>query len=203
MIDTGRASFMPYLRVLATLVCLFVPCGLHAQVDTTRRDTVQARLAADTVVTVPPLMQRTPPVSPLKAFLQSLVLPGLGQTRLDRPSTGALFATVELGALAMIRRTSQQLSEARRFFNDSLPTDFGVDAEGNVVPVGVSSGGFSRELLRRRRLHREDWIAVMAFNHLLAGADAFVSAQLWDLPTAVSIVPTPSGRVAALVSIQW
>ena len=47
--------------------------------------------------------------------------------------------------------------------------------------------------MRTRRLHYEDWIAVLIFNHLFAGADAFVAAQLWDLPGKVAIRQTPFG----------
>ena len=32
----------------------------------------------------------------------------------------------------------------------------------------------------------EDWIALLVFNHLVSGADAFVAAHLWDLPAQVS-----------------
>ena len=39
--------------------------------------------------------------------------------------------------------------------------------------------------MRTRRLHYEDWLAVLVFNHLIAGADAYVAAQLWDLPGKV------------------
>ena len=38
---------------------------------------------------------------------------------------------------------------------------------------------------------------VVAFNHLFAGADAFVSAQLWDVPVELSAYPRPSGAVFA------
>jgi hypothetical protein len=38
-------------------------------------------------------------------------------------------------------------------------------------------------------------LAVLAFNHLFAGADAFVSAQLWNVPVELSAIPRPSGAV--------
>ena len=41
--------------------------------------------------------------------------------------------------------------------------------------------------LRARRVHYEDWVAVIIFNHLFAGADAFVAAQLWDMPVRGSV----------------
>jgi hypothetical protein len=44
-------------------------------------------------------------------------------------------------------------------------------------------------------LHVEDWLAVIAFNHLFSGADAFVAAQLWDLPLKVSAIPSRRGAL--------
>jgi hypothetical protein len=51
-------------------------------------------------------------------------------------------------------------------------------------------------------LHVEDWAAVLIFNHLIAGADAFVSAHLWDVPAAVSVSGAPGGA-AMRVAIPW
>ena len=42
-----------------------------------------------------------------------------------------------------------------------------------------------------RKTHVEDWEAALVFNHLISAADAFVAAQLWDLPAH-------SGRMAML-----
>ena len=51
----------------------------------------------------------------------------------------------------------------------------------------------TEELINARKLHLEDWLAAWIFNHLLAGADAYVAANLWDLPARVSIQHTPAG----------
>jgi hypothetical protein len=55
---------------------------------------------------------------------------------------------------------------------------------------------------RSRKLHVEDWTAAIIFNHLIAGADAFVGAQLWDVPTRVSMVPTQQG-LALVTTIRF
>jgi hypothetical protein len=192
-------------RVTATILVLFAITGTPrpaaAQVDTTAVRVERARSAMDS--TRPLTLRGGPPISPTRAFLTSLLIPGLGQARLDRGSAGALFATVELGALAMIRRTNEQVREARRFLNDSLPTDFTVGEDGTLQPTSRAPGGFTPALVRRRRLHLEDWLAVLAFNHLLSGADAFVAAQLWDLPAAVSIFPNAAGGASVVATIHW
>jgi hypothetical protein len=60
---------------------------------------------------------------------------------------------------------------------------------------------FGADLARTRRLHVEDWLAAIAFNHLLSGADAFVSAQLWDMPVRMAVAPMQGGAgVVASVS---
>jgi hypothetical protein len=61
---------------------------------------------------------------------------------------------------------------------------------------------FSAALVRARRLHLEDWLAVIAFNHLISGAEAFVSANLWDVPGEVSVTPTRRGTAISL-SFRW
>lgn len=142
-----------------------------------------------------------PPLSPRRAFLYSLVLPGLGQSRLDRGTSGALFASVELAALAMVRRSSADLREIRRYKTDSLPSDFNVSGT-TLTKTGTFVGKYSADLERTRRLHVEDWIAVIAFNHLFSGADSFVAAQLWDVPVSLTAAPRPGGAVL-VATIRW
>lgn len=141
-----------------------------------------------------------PPLTSRRAFVYSLVLPGLGQSRLDRGSSGTLFASVELGAIVMLQRTAADVREARRYLTDTLPDRFIVAEPGSgqaasVQPSGKIIGRYTSDLVRTRRLHAEDWIAVLAFNHLISGADAFVSAQLWDMPIALSATPSMQGTM--------
>jgi hypothetical protein len=55
------------------------------------------------------------------------------------------------------------------------------------------AGRYDADLVRTRQLHVEDWLAVLAFNHLFAGADAFVAAQLWDIPVRMTAAPSQNG----------
>jgi len=140
----------------------------------------------------PAVTRMTPPLTPKRAFLYSLLLPGFGQSRLDRGVSGALFASIELSALAMVRRSRADLTEARRYLTDTLPSDFVVTSTG-LTPTGEVVGKYTSDLAKTRRLHVEDWVAVLAFNHLFAGADAFVAAQLWDVPVTFSAIPSERG----------
>lgn len=145
------------------------------------------------------------PLSSRRAFLYSVLLPGLGQSRLDRGSSGALFASVELAAMVMLRRTAIDVREARRYLVDTLPDHFEVQVTGTDIkfnPTGKIPGPYTSDLVRARRLHAEDWIAVIAFNHLFSGADAFVSAQLWDMPVQLTATPSIQGPLV-MVSVRF
>ncbi len=80
-----------------------------------------------------------------------------------------------------------------------------LDAGAGQGPVAVKCAPRgSAELVRARRTHYEDWIALIIFNHLISGAEAFVSAHLWDLPAQVSVRPSIGGRGASVsASIAW
>ncbi len=186
------------LRALL-VVTLVVPVG--APLAAQQRDSVLAKpvssAGAKPPATMAPLTGRgrfTPPLTPKRAFLYSSLLPGFGQSRLDRGTSGALFASIELAAIVMMRRSQMDLREARRFQIDTLPDQYLVSRD-SVIKNGAFTNRFTRDLVRTRRLHVEDWIAVVAFNHLFAGADAFVSAQLWDVPVELSAFPRPAGAV--------
>jgi len=177
--------------ILVALVMLGAPVAspLAAQ----QRDSVVAkRPVIDPLASQPGRF--TPPLTPKRAFLYSALLPGFGQSRLDRGTSGALFASVELAAMVMVRRSGMDLREARRYQIDTLPAEYRV-AGSSVEKNGTFTNQFTRDLVRTRRLHVEDWLAVLAFNHLFAGADAFVSAQLWNVPVELSAIPRPSGAV--------
>ena len=176
---------------LVALVMLVAPLG--APLTAQQRDSVVAkRPVIDALASQPGRF--TPPLTPKRAFLYSALLPGFGQSRLDRGTSGALFASVELAAMVMVRRSGMNLREARRYQIDTLPAEYRV-AGSSVEKTGTFTNQFTRDLVRTRRLHVEDWLAVLAFNHLFAGADAFVSAQLWNVPVELAAIPRPSGAV--------
>jgi len=166
--------------------------------DTTPRAPRRRAVAAS------PLIR--PPISPRRALIYSMLVPGLGQSRLDRAASGAFFAFVEAGALVMVGKSAFDLAEAKAFRGDSLvATSFPVDTTGK--PVTTTTGTrvpnlFGSALVRARRLHLEDWIAVIAFNHLISGAEAYVSANLWDVPAEVSVRPGERGATVGF-SVAW
>jgi hypothetical protein len=159
------------------------------QPDTARR--------SDTVGVTPELR---PPLSPRRAFLYSLAVPGYSQSVLGRHRAGALQVAFEAAAIVMVRMSAADLREARRNLADSVVVSF-VDASGNPAILKARSQ-WTSELVRARRAHVEDWIAVWAANHLFSALDAFVAAHLWDLPAEVAVTATPRSTALAL-KLHW
>src|SRR5581483_19224 len=126
-----------------------------------------------------------PPIPPGRAFLYSLLVPGLGQAKLDRAWTGALFAGIEVFAL------SDSTLNGVVQINDTT---------GKPIQI-FAYNPYSSTRVGARKLHVEDWIAVIIFNHLISGADAFVEAQLWDLPSRISAFRAPDGSTVVAISL--
>lgn len=115
-----------------------------------------------------------PPVPPGQAFLRSLLLPGWGQATLHRDLTAGFFVAFEGVALTMVWKSEWQLRYAR---------------ERNVFVASHTQ-------------ERQDWLILLAFNHLFAGAEAFVAAQLYDFPVGLRLETLPSGDRGIGVSIR-
>ncbi len=150
--------------------------------------------------TVPPRLERRAPLSPRKAFVTSLLVPGYAQSVLGRGRTGTLLVAFESVALVMIRESSAGLREARRNLADSVIVSY-VDGSGNPA-IRWERTPFSRALVRSRQEQVEDWIAVLAGNHLFAAIDAYVAAHLWDVPLEVGIRSSQGTRGLAL-RLNW
>ncbi len=118
-----------------------------------------------------PDLQR--PVSPMGAFWRSFLLPGWGQAKLNRKLTGGIFIAVEGISLGMIVKMNHQLGYLQRT-ND---------------PAAEA-----------KEQQREDWIAILVFNHLMAGLDAFVGAHLWGFPEDLQLQGVP-GAYGAQITV--
>jgi hypothetical protein len=155
---------------------------------------------AAAVDTTGPKPERQPPISPRRAFLYSLLLPGYAQSVLGRGRAGTLQLSFESVALVMIRISAADIREARRNVADSIPVSF-VDANG-APNIRYERTPFPTSLVKSRRAHLEDWIAVLIANHLFAAADAYVAALLWDLPSEVALRATPRSAELAF-RVYW
>ena len=184
---TSRAT-SAVLGVLALLAAPTLSAQQRTDTSAAVVDTVQAR----------PEMR--PPLSPRRAFLYSLVLPGYAQSVLGRHRAGALEIAFEAAALTMIRISAADLREAKRNLRDSIPVSF-VSANGAPEIRWVLTP-YHQALVRARKAHVEDWIAVLIGNHLFSAADAYVAALLWDLPAEVALRATPRSAGLAF-TLRW
>ena len=185
------------LLALAAFGALLAVSPLRAQApDTARADSARRPAAAEPA---PSAMRDTltgPPISPKSAFLRSLLVPGLGQAALDRGTAGGIFASLEALSLLMTIKTKRDLRVARRLEADSVFVGFEPDGD----PIFEASPLAGR--VRARKQHLEDWIALLVFNHLFSAADAFVAAQLWDVPARVS-VQRDGDRTRLTATVRW
>jgi len=142
------------------------------------------------------------PITPRRAFFYSFLVPGYSQTVLGRHKAAAAFILVEAISLSMIRESVADVNEAKRTENDTLIVSY-VDGQGAPV-VQVVPPRFTSQDVRTRRAHVEDWAALLVANHLFAGADAFVAANLWDLPQRIGlrVLPRDGGAVVS-ASFKW
>lgn len=159
-----------------------------APADTGRRRPRTVRRTRD------PLLD--PPIAPSSAFFRSFALPGWGEWKLGRKKSAAIFFAVEVGTWVWAGKAYRDLDRAKALRGDSVQT--GTDDQGRPV----FAPAMTEALVSARRLHFEDALAVLAANHLLSGADAYVSAHLWDLPARVSIRALPRGAVVA-AQLRW
>ncbi len=139
-----------------------------------------ARVAAQDSVTVAPVAPAASAadtarqrVSPMNAFWRSFLLPGWGQAVLGRKLTGGIFLAWEGVTGAMSLKTRRELAFLRRT---------------------------NSERAEDKRREHEDWLVLLAFNHLFAGLEAFVSGHLTDFPGDLKLQAAPDG-LGASVSI--
>ena len=129
--------------------------------------------------TIPvPQFRYPPPIPPLGAMARSLLLPGWGQAVLHRRVTGAVFVFWEGLSLTMTLKASDQLRYLRRTTADTLA-------------------------VRLKKQEVQDWAVVLTFNHLMAAAEAFVSAELWDFPGELKARSLPGGRLGVGPAVYW
>lgn len=111
---------------------------------------------------------------PLGYFARSLLIPGWGQAAMDRKLTGGLFVAFEGVAIGMALKANHELRYLER------------TGSGRVED---------------KRQERQDWFVLIGVNHLLAGLEAFVSANLYDFPGDLRMRRLPDGRAALGVTL--
>ena len=128
---------------------------------------LSAQTPRDTQTPAPAAQSDTPHVvGPVGALWRSLLVPGWGQAVTGRNVTGALFGIWEGTTLYMTLKAQQ---EANYFKESNSPN------------------------LHAKRQEVQDWLVLWGFNHLFAGAEAFVAAHLRDFPKDLTVQAVPGG----------
>jgi hypothetical protein len=138
-------------------------------------DTTQ-RAAADTTppATASDSLGRAPS-KPAAALWRSLLVPGWGQARLGRKLTAGGFVVAEGVLLGLALKANSELRYLRRTGADTAT----INAKSQT---------------------REDWLVLLAVNHLLSGLEAFITANLSDFPGELKLERIRRG-VGASVSV--
>ena len=160
------------LAVLAALV-LGAPNASAQRADSARLGP-SAPVAADTSAAARAASRRAP-ISSKRALLESLAVPGWGQASLHRSTAGGFFAALEVTSIAMLVQSEKELHAAKELARDSVFSD---SVGANVVNPYAGR-------IPARKQAVEDWTFLLIFTHLISAADAFVAAQLWDVPVQV------------------
>jgi hypothetical protein len=199
----SRRLVTPSTRRASLIASLVVALGLPQLAWAQQRDTVPPARPVPTFVV--PKQGGAPPLTPKRAFLYSLAVPGSAQSILDRPGAGALFVTVEAGSLVMIAKSLHDLNVARRLAADSIVIGFDTTGTGasGLPPRPIRQASPLAVRVRPRRTFVEDWVTLLIVNHFIAGADAYVAANLWDVPTDITLSPASGGRMAVVARIKW
>jgi hypothetical protein len=209
-----RFPHSPATALVPTLLCVaaFCPQSVQAQ----QRDSARAGIAAPTTQQTQPQPRDTtqrPPMSPRRAFLTSLILPGYAQTVFGRDRAAMLFTVIEIVSIGMARKSALDLAEAKGMPRDSIVATYQIDPATGIAVIDPTTGlpipetwvasRFTADRIKARRTHYEDWIAVIVFNHLFAGADAYVAANLWDFSANIGVAAAPrSATIYASIRLR-
>jgi hypothetical protein len=169
--DAGASHRVIPTRAATILALLLAAYAFAWAPGVQAQDTTAVPAAAPPVAAALPDSAGFTRISPINAFWRSFLLPGWGQARLNRKLTGGIFVAWEGVTLGMSLKTRHELAYLRR--------------------TGSVRGD------NKRREH-EDWIVLLAFNHLFAGLEAYVSAHLTDFPGDLEIRAVPGGLGASV-----
>jgi hypothetical protein len=103
---------------------------------------------------------------PFSAAWRSLLIPGWGQAALGRDVAGAAFVAWEGVTMMMTLKARQEMHY-------------------------LEQSGSAHHGAKRQEV--QDWLILWIFNHLFAGAEAFVSAHLQDFPKELRVRALPGG----------
>ncbi|MGQ0560681.1 MAG: DUF5683 domain-containing protein [Gemmatimonadota bacterium] len=157
-------------------------------------------------------------ISPGKAFMRSLLIPGWGQWSAGAKKRAGFFFALQTTSYYMLVKTLNKLDHAQdveeeriQLVSDSLRAEMAEDSLLNEQlsdPLRFRAAVDSaetvidiRNLVESREEQRQDWIAYTLFVTLASGVDAFVAAHLADFPATITTRPAPAGGMSVQVRV--
>lgn len=195
LVSGSLSSYSLLIAVAVALVAL-QPQPIYAQHLGPTTDWDLYAGAADTVPT------------PTRAFVRSLLLPGLGQSAFSAYFRGGVYFATSSTSWYMLLKSHARLGQARDVeerraaaIKADLLAD-GVDDPETIANAQANDAMLRgmKDLVESRRQQREDWIAVTLFWTLASALDAFVTAHLYEFPGRVTGSMLPGGTVEVGVS---
>lgn len=208
---------MKVLSVCVLMVALFGTVARAQEPARPPADTARAEppfSPADTVAAA--LTGKT--LTPGRAFVRSLLIPGWGQFSQGARVRGTVYASLQGASAFMLVKTQIKVNDAqddaeslREFAIDSMRADALEQQDTMLIRIlanedSAQARADSTEavsdklaLTESRKRQREDWIALAIFFTLASGVDAYVGAHLADFPGTVSARPFRRGGVL----VEW
>ena len=129
---------------------------------------------------------------------------------MGRPKAAGIFLLAEAATVGMSAKSWIDLDKAKTARKDTIVTpvldNLGMPVIDSVTGLPKVTVAFRNPNLvgriRARRTHLEDWVAAVLFNHLFAGADAYVAANLQDFKTNVQANSTDRG-FQVMARVTW
>ena len=178
----------------ALLLAAAIAPAARAQRTDSARIGASAAPVSDSLPTALQPASPKPPITPTRALVQSLLIPGWGQSSLDRGTAGAIFVGVEVISVAMLIQSKAQLKAAQRVaWDTAFPPNY---------PNEPAQANPLQQTLGSRQQAVEDWTVLIIFNHLLSAADAFVAAHLWNVPIEIQGSPT-NKQATVRAHLNW
>ena len=153
------------------------------------------------VPSLPAPAAETPPptISPGKAFLRAILVPGWGHASIGSHTRGGFYFLAETSSAWMVVRTRVRLNAAKSVrdlrlaeVRDRLAAEGITDLSEILLAQEQDDGVIAAEsLVEARSQQFEDWLVLGIFFVFLSGADAFVSTHLKDFPQPVGVAFRP------------
>lgn len=196
----GRGATLATAALVALVVLLAAPFAAASQVA-----------PVGPVAPTPEVAPSPLGISPGRAFLRALLIPGWGHAAIGSYGRGGFYFTAQAATVYTALRARRRIGEAQdrvRFQEQNIRAQLAAEGitDAEAIQTRLDEDGTLGDLnnlLDSRQEQQEDLVALSLFLILISGVDAYVSAHLarFPEPLDVGVTPTETGGVEVGVSI--